>query len=140
MRTTHIKSNFFQPKAVCFQGTKFFLEYIVRKRRQREVRDWLSQAFLTPIMSNIQNLQSLRKNTGLGVSWISPIIQKQTCVIKSFILLQTLFFICKYRPWYITHSTTSYYWIHSRFIYDISNQYIYINILCMSILIYSIVQ
>lgn len=68
MKTTHTKCNFFKPKAVCFQGTKFFLEYIVRKRRQREVRGWIRQAFLTWIMSNVQNLHSLRKNMGLGVS------------------------------------------------------------------------
>ena len=42
-------------------------EMRVRKRRQRGGR-WISQAFLTPIMSNVQNLNSLRKNMTLGVS------------------------------------------------------------------------
>ena len=95
MKPTRVKWNCFQPKAVCFQGTKFFLEYIVRKTRQTGVRGWISQAFLTPIMSDVQELHSLRKEPGFRSfkMWvrISPIIQKQTCVTKSFILLQSLF-------------------------------------------------
>lgn len=96
MKTTHTKCNFFQPKAVCFKGTKVLSRNILRKRGTERGEGWIRQAFLTWIMSNVQNLHSLRKNMGLG----SHLVHYSEANLGHKVLHSptTLIFICKYRP------------------------------------------
>lgn len=51
-----------------FSRSKVLSRIYFEKEETERGGGWISQAFLTPIMSNVQNLNSLRKNMGLGVS------------------------------------------------------------------------